>query len=177
MPVGDRFDARCLSRGAVGIAPRGPVAAEDVRDLQSWAGHAGRLRRCQSDCSLWYERRQPVQRAHDFANEVGGHLGVARCRVELGMPEQDLNHTNVDVLLQQMGGEAVAQRCGATHLGSEASSAAMWQTRSSWRVVIGLMRSRPGNIHTAGCAMRHQSRNSSNSCGDRMAKRSLRPLL
>src|ERR1700758_3131989 len=48
--------------------------------------------------------------------------------------------------------------CGATHLGSDASSAAMWQTRLSWRVVIGLMRSRPGNIHTGGRALRHQSR-------------------
>jgi hypothetical protein len=37
-------------------------------------------------------------------------------------------------------------------------------------VVIGLMRLRPGNIHTGGWAMRHQSRNSSNSCGDSMAK-------
>jgi hypothetical protein len=72
----------------VGMTPSGPVAAEDVRDLQSWAGHAGPLRRGRSDYSLWYERRQPIQRAHDFANEVGGHLGVARCRVELGMPER-----------------------------------------------------------------------------------------
>src|SRR4029077_19342114 len=93
---------------AVGMAPRGPVAAEDVRDLQSWPGHAGPLRRW-SDYSLWYERREPVQRAHDLANEVGGHLGVARRRVELGMPEQDLKHANVDVLLQQMRGEAVPQ--------------------------------------------------------------------
>src|SRR6202011_4027127 len=43
--------------------------------------------------------------------------------------------------------------CGATQLGSPAISAAMWQTRLSWRVVIGLMRSPPGNIHTFGCAM------------------------
>ena len=87
MPVGDRFDARCLSRGAVGIAPRGPVAAEDVRDLQTWLGHAGGLRR-RSGYSLWDERREPVQRAHDFANDVAGDLGVARRRVELGMPER-----------------------------------------------------------------------------------------
>ena len=73
---------------AVGVTPRGPVAAEDVRDLQSWAGHAGPLRRWRSDCSLWYERREPVQRTHDFANEVGGDLGVARRGVELGMPER-----------------------------------------------------------------------------------------
>ena len=26
---------------AVGMTPRGPVVAEDVRDLQSWTGHVG----------------------------------------------------------------------------------------------------------------------------------------
>jgi len=41
---------------------------------------------------------------------VGCHLRVARRGVELGMPEQDLDHANVDVLLEQMGGEAVAVR-------------------------------------------------------------------
>ena len=30
---------------AVGLTPRGPVVAEDVRDLQSWTGHVGPLRR------------------------------------------------------------------------------------------------------------------------------------
>ena len=29
---------------AVGMPPRGPVVAEDVRDLQSWTGHVGPLR-------------------------------------------------------------------------------------------------------------------------------------
>jgi hypothetical protein len=27
---------------AVGMTPRGPEVAEDVRDLQSWTGHVGR---------------------------------------------------------------------------------------------------------------------------------------
>jgi len=27
---------------AVGMTPRGPVVAEDVRDLQNWTGHVGR---------------------------------------------------------------------------------------------------------------------------------------
>ncbi len=29
---------------AVGMTPRGPVVAEDIRDLQSWTGHVGPLR-------------------------------------------------------------------------------------------------------------------------------------
>src|SRR5258705_3176510 len=66
--------------------------------------------------------------------------------------------------------------CGVTQLGNPACSAAMWQARLSWRVVIGLTRSRPGNIHTWGCAMRHQSRSNSNNVGDGMAWRSLWPL-
>ena len=85
---------------AVGIAPCGPVAAEDVRDLQTWPGHADALRR-RSGYSLWNEPREPVQRAHDFANDVGRHLGVARRRVQLGVSEQDLNHANVNVLLHR----------------------------------------------------------------------------
>jgi hypothetical protein len=71
---------------AVGMAPRGPVVAEDIRDLQSWTGHVGPLR--------WrlvlvrHQRREPVERAHDLTDDVGGHLGVARRGVELGMSEQ-----------------------------------------------------------------------------------------
>ena len=42
---------------AVGIAPCGPVPAEDVRDLQTWPGHAGGLRRRSGYC-LWDEWRQ-----------------------------------------------------------------------------------------------------------------------
>src|SRR5665811_1150076 len=36
-----------------------------------------------------------VQRAHDLTDDAGGHLGVACCGVELGMSEQNLDHTNI----------------------------------------------------------------------------------
>ncbi len=71
---------------AVGMTPRGPVVAEDVRDLQSWTGHVGPLRG-RLVLLLRHQRREPVQRAHDLTDDVGGHLGVARRGVELGMPE------------------------------------------------------------------------------------------
>src|SRR5665648_1243360 len=37
-------------------------------------------------------------------------LGVERRGVELGVPEQNLDHPDVDVLFQKMRGEAVPQR-------------------------------------------------------------------
>jgi hypothetical protein len=35
---------------AVGMTPRGPVVAEDVRDLQNWTGHVGRYAGGSSFC-------------------------------------------------------------------------------------------------------------------------------
>ena len=52
------------------------------------------------------------------------------------MPEQDLDHPNVDVLFKQMA-KLCRSVCGATQLGNPARSAAMWHTRLSWRVVMG----------------------------------------
>src|ERR687889_747050 len=54
-------------------------------------------------------RPDPVERAHDGADCAGGDAGIERGGIELGMSEQDLDDANVDVLLQQMRGEAVAQ--------------------------------------------------------------------
>src|SRR5215207_3943583 len=51
----------------------------------------------------------PVEGAHDRADRGGGDTGIERGGLELGVPEQHLDDANVDVLLQQMRGEAVAQ--------------------------------------------------------------------
>src|SRR5207245_5146054 len=67
---------------AVGMTPRGTMVAEDVRDLQRWTGHVGRLRG-RLGLLLRYQRREPVERAHDLADDVGGDVGVARRGVEL----------------------------------------------------------------------------------------------
>src|SRR6267143_1386755 len=93
---------------AVGMTPRGPVVAENVRDLQIWTGHGDPLR--WRLVLLRHQWRQPVQWAYDLTDDVGGHLGVARRGVELGMSEQNLDHTNVVLLLEQVRGEAVSQR-------------------------------------------------------------------
>src|SRR3982074_2886086 len=50
-----------------------------------------------------------LQRAHDFPNRLGGDACIERRGIEPGVPEQDLDHPDIDVLLEQVGGEAVPQ--------------------------------------------------------------------
>ncbi len=81
----------------IGPAPSRPVGAEDIRDLQSRACHP---------------RRRVTPAAASDAPAVtrprvggaAGDLGVARGGVELGMPEQHLDHPDVDLLLEEIGG-------------------------------------------------------------------------
>ena len=92
----------------VGSAPGRSMAAEDIRDLQNWTRHNGRaLRGRHVRLALPDEL---IERARDLTDRLGGHLGVERRGVELGVPEQNLDHPNVDILFQKMRGEAVAQR-------------------------------------------------------------------
>ena len=48
---------------------------------------------------------QPLPRALDVADRIDGDAGVERGRLELGVSEQHLDHANVNVLLEQMGGD------------------------------------------------------------------------
>src|SRR5436305_3368142 len=120
--------------------------------------------------------RDMLQRAHDFADRLGGDAGIERGGVELGVPEQHLDDADVDVLLEQMGGEAVPQGVQRDALVDLAIWAAAWQARLSWRVVIGCTGSRPGNSQPRGRAAFHQARSRSSRCGDSMTLRSLPPL-
>jgi hypothetical protein len=47
--------------------------------------------------------REAVERAHDRADRVGGHPRIEAGGLELGMAEQDLNHPDIDLLLQEVG--------------------------------------------------------------------------
>jgi hypothetical protein len=71
----------------VGAPPRGSVVAEDIRDLQSKTGHACR-RLWRRLNSAERQRRQPVERAGDRTDRVGGDAGVERGGIELGVPQQ-----------------------------------------------------------------------------------------
>src|SRR4029077_14229458 len=52
---------------------------------------------------------QPLERALDVADRVDGDAGVERGGLQLGVAEQDLDDTDVDVLVEQVSGEAVPQ--------------------------------------------------------------------
>ena len=70
----------------IGFAPCRSMAAEDIRDLQSWTRHArralgGRL----SPLELAGDM---LQRAHHFADRLGGNSRIERGGIELGVSEQ-----------------------------------------------------------------------------------------
>ena len=91
---------------SIGFTPSRPVVAEDVRNLQNWTVHQRRA----SSGRLVLLADEMIERAGDVADRIGRDLRVARRCVELGMSEQNLDHANIDVLLQKMGGKAVPQR-------------------------------------------------------------------
>ena len=72
----------------IGLAPRRPVAAEDIRDLQRWTRPWRAAAQAGGSSFFVSVGAEPVERAHDVADRVGGDLGVERRRVELGMPER-----------------------------------------------------------------------------------------
>jgi hypothetical protein len=81
---------------AVGVTPRRPVAAEDIRDLQQWPGHGRRALRRRPIL----RQGQTIERAGDSSQQVGGNLGIARGRVELCMAQKNLDDTHVGMALQ-----------------------------------------------------------------------------
>ena len=114
---------------AVGLTPSGPVVAENLRDLQSCAGHVGgALRRRPAPAPPLHALAclgQQVERALDGGDHARGNLRVARRRLQFGMAEKRLDHANVGPALQQVGCEAVASRwkraSGTTNAASPAS--------------------------------------------------------
>src|SRR5467141_4673156 len=68
---------------SIGFTPSRSMVAEDIRDLQSGTSHdrRGLCRRLLLRC----QRSEPIQRAHNRADHVGGYLRVERGRIEPGM--------------------------------------------------------------------------------------------
>src|ERR1700760_1470991 len=57
-----------------------------------------------------HQRHQPVEWPGDCVDRPGRDLGVERGRIEFAVPEQHLDDADVDVLFEQVRGEAVPQR-------------------------------------------------------------------
>ena len=90
----------------------GPGSTEDVGDLDRGA-HGSAVGRD----FFRLEQAELVERARDRAHRPGRDLGVEGGAVQLGVPEQDLDDPDVGAVLQQVGGEAVAQRVRPDPLG------------------------------------------------------------
>ena len=58
-------------------------------------------------------RHQPVEPPGDSVDRPGRDLGVESGRLKLGVTEQHLDDADVDILFEQVGGEAVTQRVRA----------------------------------------------------------------
>jgi hypothetical protein len=95
----------------IGFAPRRPVVAEDIRNLQHWAGH-----RCRRLCrrrgfwalpGLLARLRQQVERALDAGDQTGGDASVARRRVQFVMAQERLDNSDVGAAFEQVGRKAV----------------------------------------------------------------------
>src|SRR5215203_6628091 len=93
---------------SVGLPPRSSMVAEDIRGLENRARHARRASGRRSN--LLELQRDMFQRAHHLLDRLGSNPRVERRVLELGVAKQNLDDTNVGVLLKQMCSEAMPQR-------------------------------------------------------------------
>src|SRR6267378_1945506 len=127
--------------------------------------------------------RQPVKRALDAGDQAGCDPRVARRRIQFVVTQQCLDDSDISVVFEQVGREAVP--CSVTFFLIPAASAVSWNRRLNWRVVIGLPGLRPGNNQRSSSGTPvsqrvgrtfHHCRNRSSILGDSITFRSLRPL-
>ena len=75
----------------IGLAPRRPVIAENIRDLQRWTGHgrgASGPRLVSPALRLVAGLGQQIERALDGGNHAGGDARVARRGVQFIVTQQ-----------------------------------------------------------------------------------------
>ena len=85
---------------AVGLKPSGAEVAEDVRDFQSGALH--KRARLLPGILVGSYRREAIERALDAADYLGRNGDVDRGRLQLRMSEQNLDHADVHILVEQV---------------------------------------------------------------------------
>ncbi len=57
--------------------------------------------------AAWRLQSQRFQGTDDLAQDLGCHLHIQRGGLSLLLPDQGLDHADIHLLLQQMGGKAV----------------------------------------------------------------------
>jgi hypothetical protein len=103
-----RFESPEAQMAGVGLAPSSPMAAEDIRNLKRGTRHS--RKRLARRIAPLLVKGKPVERAHHLADRACRHARVKRRRVELGVSQQNLDHPDVDILLQKMRRKAVPKR-------------------------------------------------------------------
>ena len=71
------------------VSPGWPMGTENIRDLYSGLFHGDGLRGAQT-----------LDRADHFTQDLRGYMGIERRRLQAPVPEQDLNHPDIDLLFQ-----------------------------------------------------------------------------
>ena len=108
----------------IGLTPRRPMVAEDIRDLQRGTGHDASAVMPAAWASGG-QRRETIERAHDRADRVGGDVRVERGRIELGMAEQNLDQTRTSVFCSSRWVAKLCRKvCGVTRFLISAMAAA-----------------------------------------------------
>ena len=64
----------------------------------------------------FHQQPEMLERARHCPDRLGGDTRIERGRVQLGVPKQNLDNADIDILLEQVRSKAVAQRVRADAL-------------------------------------------------------------
>ena len=97
---------------AIGSAPCGAVIAENVRDLKRWACHGTRLSGPWLGFLLGMLRfaAKLIEGACNRGNAPGRNARITGRRIKLVVAQNRLDQTNIESLLEKMGGKGVTER-------------------------------------------------------------------
>src|SRR5258705_10635266 len=103
-------------------------------------------------CLLPDQRHDLVERTGHGTDRAGRHPRIECGVVELGVSKQNLDHADVDAILEQMRGEAMAQRVRAHPLGNTGGLCSLFddapELAGGDRLAYGLARKQPtGRAH------------------------------
>jgi hypothetical protein len=80
----------------------GPFSSEDIGDLDRGAQAASA-----AGILALHQQSQTLERTGHRTDRLGGNARIERRGIKLAVPRQDLDYADIDILFQEMGGEAV----------------------------------------------------------------------